>query len=226
VLLLSGGLDSATLLAWACHQGYQVHALSVSYGQHSESELRAASRLAEYFRIADHRIIRVELDQFGGSALLGDRTVPDSGQAATRFGIPETYVPARNTIFLSLALGWAEVLGAHTLLIGANAVDYSGYPDCRPAFIQAFNALAALAVAEGSTGGRPIRVETPLMNLSKAQIVALGNELNLPFELTVSCYDADPQGRACGRCDSCVLRRNGFAEAGIEDPIVYRHEGP
>lgn len=220
-MLVSGGLDSGTMLALADSQGYEVYCLSFDYGQHSRSEIAAAKRLAERYRVADHRVIPVGLDRIGGSALLGFEKVPAAGQAKTHFGIPETYVPARNTVFLSLGLGWAEVLGAYHVFIGANAVDYSGYPDCRPEYIDAYNQLARLAVAEGSGGGRPIRIEAPLMQMTKGEIVALGLRLGLDYALTVSCYDATADGLACGVCDSCSLRLKGFADAGSRDPAKY-----
>jgi 7-cyano-7-deazaguanine synthase len=225
IVLLSGGLDSATVLAHAVRAGYEVYALSVDYGQHAVRELDAARALCRAWPVVEHKVVRIGLHQLGGSALVEDRPVPAAGEAQLRHGIPETYVPARNTVLLSLALGWAEVVGAYTLFIGANSLDYSGYPDCRPEYIEAFNALARLAVAEGSAGGRPIRVEAPLMHMSKAEIVRRGLELGLDYGMTVSCYEPAADGRACGRCESCVLRLKGFAEAGATDPVPYVDAG-
>lgn len=217
VVLLSGGLDSATVLAIARGQGFDCYALSVAYGQRHLAELDAAARVARSQDAAGHQTMHVDLDTVGGSALT-DRSiaVPESPSV----GIPITYVPARNTLFLSLALGWAEVLGASDLFIGVNAVDYSGYPDCRPEFIEAFERLATLATRAG-VEGKPFRVHAPLLHLSKADIVRRGTELGVDFSQTVSCYSADAEGRACGRCDSCRLRADGFAVAGIPDPTRY-----
>lgn len=218
VVLLSGGLDSATVVADVTRQGYAVHALSVAYGQRHSAELAAAEAIAQHFQVAAHQVLTVDVGRFGGSALTDQRIdVPEIAGV----GIPVTYVPARNTLFLSLALGWAEVLDAEAIFIGVNAVDYSGYPDCRPAFIDAFSALAAVATKAGIEGGGP-RIEAPLLTLSKADIIRRGTELGVPWALTVSCYQADSQGRACGRCDSCRLRREGFAAAGVEDPTRYQ----
>ncbi|HZP11815.1 MAG TPA: 7-cyano-7-deazaguanine synthase QueC [Nevskiaceae bacterium] len=216
VVLLSGGLDSATALAIACAEGFACHALSVSYGQRHVAELNAAKRIAEHAGIP-HQVMSVSLDAIGGSALT-DRgiAVPESPTS----GIPSTYVPARNTLFLSLALGWAEVLGARDLFIGVNAVDYSGYPDCRPEFVAAFEQLANLATKAGVEGAR-FRVHTPLIQLTKAQIIQRGAELGVDFSQTVSCYQADDAGRACGKCDSCRIRRDGFEAAGVADPTRY-----
>ena len=218
VVLLSGGLDSATALAIACAEGFACHALSVSYGQRHVAELNAAKRIAEHAGIP-HQVMSVSLDAIGGSALT-DRgiAVPESPTS----GIPSTYVPARNTLFLSLALGWAEVLGARDLFIGVNAVDYSGYPDCRPEFVAAFEQLANLATKAGVEGAR-FRVHTPLIQLTKAQIIQRGAELGVDFSQTVSCYQADDAGRACGKCDSCRIRRDGFEAAGVADPTRYYH---
>lgn len=217
VVLLSGGLDSATVLALAREQGYECHALSVSYGQRHAAELVAAERIAQALGAASLRQMRVNLDAVGGSALT-DRNiaVPETPTQ----GIPVTYVPARNTLFLSLALGCAEVIGAHDLFIGVNAVDYSGYPDCRPEFISAFEALATVATKAGDEGAR-FRVHTPLIQLSKADIVREGTRLGVPFAQTVSCYQADAEGRACGVCDSCRIRRAGFQAAGVPDQTRY-----
>jgi 7-cyano-7-deazaguanine synthase len=217
VVLLSGGLDSATVVAIAREQGFAVYALSVGYGQRHSAELAASARVAKALGAADHRIMHVDLAGIGGSALTDPGiAVPETPAP----GIPVTYVPARNTLFLSLALGWAEVLGATDLFVGVNAVDYSGYPDCRPAFVAAFEALARVATKAGVEGA-PFRVHAPLIDLSKADIVRRGTALGVDFSLTVSCYQADADGRACGRCDSCRLRRDGFAAAGIPDPTRY-----
>lgn len=216
-MLLSGGLDSATVLAIATQQGFEVHTLSVAYGQRHAVELDAATRVARRFGAASHRVLHVDLDTVGGSALT-DRNI-EVPQSPT-VGIPVTYVPARNTLFLSLALGCAEVLGAQDLFIGVNAVDYSGYPDCRPEFIEAFERLADLATRAGSEG-RAFRIHAPLLRWSKAQIIACGTQLAVDFSETVSCYSADAEGRACGRCDSCRLRTEGFRNAGIADATRY-----
>ncbi len=221
VVLLSGGLDSATVLSHVREAGYEIYALSVDYGQHADRELVAATKLGLEVGVADHKIVPIGLKALGGSALVEDRMVPSAADAERRHGIPETYVPARNTVLLSVALGWAEVVGAYRIFIGANALDYSGYPDCRPEFITAFNKLAKVAVAEGSDGGRPIVVEAPLMEMSKAQIIGYGLTLGVDYAHTVSCYQPAPDGRACGRCESCELRLKGFDEAGHRDPIPY-----
>ncbi len=219
VVLLSGGLDSATVLAIAREQGYACHALSFDYGQTHRAELQAAERVAQALGAEAHRWVQIDLRAIGGSALTDDSiAVPYEPSE----GIPVTYVPARNTIFLSFALAWAEVLGANDIFIGVNAVDYSGYPDCRPAFIQAFETLANLATKAGVEGQR-LRVHAPLIQLSKAEIIRRGVALGVDYGLTVSCYQADEQGRACGRCDACRLRRQGFAEAGVPDPSPYRN---
>ena len=221
VILLSGGLDSATVLALAKAQGFSCYALSVSYGQRHVVELAAAERVAQALGAVRHQTMHVDLDAVGGSALTDTNiAVPETLES----GIPVTYVPARNTLFLSLALGWAEVLGAEDLFIGVNAVDYSGYPDCRPEFIQAFEALSAVATKAG-VEGRPLRVHAPLMTMNKAEIIRAGLGLGLDYAMTVSCYQADADGRACGRCDSCRLRRAGFIEAGVEDPTRYAPVG-
>lgn len=218
VVLLSGGLDSATVLAIAREQGYESYALSVSYGQRHVAELRAAERVVKAQGAAGHQTLHVNLDAVGGSSLT-DTSIAVPEKPTT--GIPSTYVPARNTLFLSMALGWAEVLEAQDLFIGVNAVDYSGYPDCRPAFIEAFERLAAVATKAG-VEGKPFRVHAPLLQLSKAEIIREGLRLGVDYGLTVSCYQADESGRACGRCDSCRLRREGFAAAGVPDPTPYR----
>ena len=217
VVLVSGGLDSATALAIARERGFATYALSVAYGQRHEAELAAASRVASALGVQRHQLISVNLDALGGSALT-DRSiaVPETPTS----GIPVTYVPARNTLFLSLALGWAEVLGARDIFIGVNAVDYSGYPDCRPAFIEAFERLAAVATKAGVEGER-FRIHAPLLEMSKADIIRAGARLGVDYAQTVSCYQADEHGRACGRCDSCRLRREGFEEAGVADPTRY-----
>jgi 7-cyano-7-deazaguanine synthase len=217
VVLLSGGMDSAVTLAMARARGFDCHALSVSYGQRHTSELAAAAALAGCLGAVEHKVVTVDLRSFGGSALTADIAVPEEGGA----GIPVTYVPARNTIMLSLALGWAEVLGADDLFCGVNAVDYSGYPDCRPAFIEAFERLANLATRAGVEGHR-LRVHAPLMAMSKADIVRAGLGHGVDFAMTVSCYQADPAGAACGHCDACRLRADGFAAAGVDDPTRYR----
>jgi 7-cyano-7-deazaguanine synthase len=218
VVLLSGGLDSATALAWAREQGYECYALSVHYGQRHDAELVAAARIAKRLGAVDHRTMRVDLAGIGGSALTDTSlVVPESATT----GIPITYVPARNTLFLSLALGWAEVLQARDVVVGVNAVDYSGYPDCRPEFIAAFENLSQLATKAGVEGAR-FRVHAPLISLSKAAIIALGSRLAVPYAETVSCYQADVRGAACGRCESCRLRREGFLQVGVPDPTLYR----
>lgn len=218
VVLLSGGLDSVTVLALAREQGFSCHALSMQYGQRHGVELEAARRVAAAQGVVEHLIAPLALDAFGGSALT-DRRIQVPEQASE--GIPVTYVPARNTIFLALALGWAEALGARDLFVGVNAVDYSGYPDCRPAFIEAFERLANLATKAGVEGDR-FRVHAPLIDMSKAQIIREGVRLGVDYSLTISCYQADTRGRACGVCDSCRLRAQGFAEAGVPDPTPYR----
>ncbi len=221
VVLLSGGLDSATVLAIARAEGYAVYALSFHYGQRHERELAAAAAVADSLGAIEHRCAEIDLRAFGGSALTADLAVPQARSAAEMANeIPITYVPARNTIFLSYALAWAEVLGAADIFIGANAIDYSGYPDCRPEFIRAFENLANLATRAGVEGAR-FRVHAPLLELSKAQIIARGVSLGVDYALTHSCYDPTPDGRACGRCDSCQLRLKGFREADLTDPIPY-----
>ncbi len=218
VVLLSGGLDSATALAVARRRGFDVYALSFRYGQRHEVELAAARRVARAAGVRVHKVATIDLRLFGGSALTADLPVPKGRSLrAMEHGIPVTYVPARNTIFLSFALAWAEVLGARDLFIGVNALDYSGYPDCRPAFIRAFQRLAGLATKAGAEGGR-FRIHAPLMRLNKAQIIRLGTKLGVDYGLTHSCYDPGPGGRPCGRCDACRLRAKGFAEAGQPDP--------
>jgi 7-cyano-7-deazaguanine synthase len=218
VVLLSGGLDSATTLAVARDQGYACYALSLHYGQRHRAELAAAQRVAEALDVMQHKVIALDLTAIGGSALTDSSiAVPERPGA----GIPVTYVPARNTIFLALALAWAEVLGAWDLFIGVNAVDYSGYPDCRPEYIEAFQRLCQLATRAGVQGGA-FQVHAPLIALSKADIIRLGMRLGVDYAVTVSCYAADESGRACGRCDSCRLRAAGFADAGVQDPTPYQ----
>ncbi|MDD0842527.1 7-cyano-7-deazaguanine synthase QueC [Pseudomonas sp. Gutcm_11s] len=217
VVLLSGGLDSATVLAQAKAAGFACYSMSFDYGQRHRAELQAAERVAQQLGVIEHKVIGLNLNGMGGSALTDSTiAVPE----APTEGIPITYVPARNTVFLSLALGWAEVLGAHDIFIGVNAVDYSGYPDCRPEFISAFERVANLATREG-VEGRGFRIQAPLQNLSKAQIVQIGLQHGVDYGLTVSCYQADDDGRACGKCDSCRLRAAGFVAAGVADPTRY-----
>ncbi|WJW74952.1 7-cyano-7-deazaguanine synthase QueC [Thiohalobacter sp. IOR34] len=218
VVLLSGGLDSATVLALAREQGFACHALSLDYGQRHRAELAAAERVARAQGVAEHKVIPIDLTAIGGSALTDPQiAVPERPSE----GIPVTYVPARNTVFLSLALGWAEVLGAADIFVGVNAVDYSGYPDCRPEYIAAFERLANLATRAG-VEGQQMHIRAPLIEMSKAEIIATGVRLGVDYGLTVSCYAADEAGRACGQCDSCRLRAAGFAAAGVPDPTVYR----
>jgi len=219
VVLVSGGLDSATCLAIARAEGYSCFVLSFAYGQRHEAELAAGRRVATALGAIEHRVMHIDLAMFGGSALTdASIAVPESPTE----GIPVTYVPARNTVFLALALAWSEVLAAHDIFIGVNAVDYSGYPDCRPAFIDAFERVANLATRAGVEGGTRLRIRAPLIDLSKAEIIRRGIALGVDYSLTVSCYQADADGRACGRCDSCRLRREGFAAAGVPDPTRYR----
>ncbi len=218
IVLLSGGLDSITALALAKHQGYRCYALSFDYGQRHNAELNAAIKIASQYRVEEHKVIHLGLDVIGGSALTDAHiAVPTTPQN----GIPVTYVPARNTIFLAFALGWAEVLHLHDIFIGVNAVDYSGYPDCRPEFIEAFQRLANLATKAGVEGGH-FRIHTPLISWTKGDIIKAGTALGVDYEATVSCYAADAEGRACGVCDACRLRKKGFEEAGIQDPTRYR----
>jgi len=218
VVLLSGGMDSATVLALAVREGFECHTLSVNYGQRHQAELAAAQRLAAMLGVRQHRVIALDLQTFGGSALTDPSIdVPTEGTAG---GIPITYVPARNTIFLSLALAWAEVLGANAIFIGANAVDYSGYPDCRPDYLRAYEAMANLATRAAVEGSRLV-LHAPLVLMTKAQIILAGIEAGVDFSLTVSCYQADASGGACGACDACRIRRAGFAAAGVQDPTHY-----
>lgn len=222
VVLLSGGLDSTTVVAIAQSQGFEVYALSFDYGQNHKLELDAAARVAARAGVAEHRIVRVDLRSFGGSALTSDIEVPKArSEAEIGTGVPSTYVPARNTVFLSLALAWAEVLGAADIFIGVNALDYSGYPDCRPEFIHAFETLANLATAAGTEGHVKLKIHTPLIEMTKRQIVQTGLALRVDYSLTITCYDPSPSGESCGSCDACKLRLKGFTEAGHTDPIRY-----
>ncbi len=219
IVLVSGGLDSATCLALASQQGYACYALSFDYGQRSRSELNAARRVAEAAGVKDNKLVSLGLDALGGSALTDTSiAVPEGGTE----GIPVTYVPARNTVFLSYGLAWAEVLDADALFIGVNSLDYSGYPDCRPEFIEAYARMMNLATKKGVEGGE-ISLQTPLIHLSKAEIIKTGIRLGVDYSLTVSCYQADEDGAACGVCDSCLLRKAGFRDAGVEDPTRYKH---
>jgi 7-cyano-7-deazaguanine synthase len=223
VVLVSGGLDSATVLAIARDRGYETHALTVDYGQRHRRELAAARRVTRALGAAAHRVVRVDLRAFGGSALTSAAIPVPKGHPSRppARGIPVTYVPARNTVLLALALAWAETLGARDLFLGVNAVDYSGYPDCRPAYVRAFERLAGLATKAGTEGRTRFRIRAPLLRLTKARIIRTGIALGVDYGLTHSCYDPAPRGRACGRCDSCRLRRKGFAEAGARDPVPY-----
>ena len=227
VVLLSGGLDSATIAAIARADGFDVHALSFHYGQRHAVELQAAEAVAAHVGVVDHKVVPIDLRAFGGSALTADIDVPKGRDAETMAAdIPVTYVPARNTIFLSFALAWAEGLESSDVFIGVNALDYSGYPDCRPEYIAAFQTMARLATKTGVEGATELTIRTPLIDLTKAQIVQRGIELGIDYSITVSCYDADATGAACGECDSCALRRKGFAEAGVPDPTRYRASAP
>lgn len=219
VVLLSGGLDSTTTLAVAKRDGFAPHAMTFRYGQRHQQEVESARRVAAAAGVAQHVVVDIDLRVFGGSALTSDVAVPKD--RVTMEGVPITYVPARNTIFLSYALAWAEVLDARDIFLGVNAVDYSGYPDCRPEYIAAFERMANLATRAGIEG-RGVRIRAPLIQLSKAQIIALGRSLSVDYSLTTSCYDPDEEGTACGHCDACTLRLKGFADAGLQDPISYR----
>ncbi len=219
VVLYSGGLDSTTCLAIARADGFEAYAMSFAYGQRHAVELEKARRYAPMIGAVSHQVVQIDLRQFGGSALTAELEVPKDQAGGD--GIPITYVPARNTIFLSFALGWAEVLGASDIFIGVNALDYSGYPDCRPEFIRAYETMANLATRAGVEGSHPYRIHAPLIQLSKADIIRTGLALGVDYSLTHSCYDPTPAGLACGRCDSCLLRLKGFREAGVEDPIDY-----
>jgi 7-cyano-7-deazaguanine synthase len=219
VLLLSGGLDSTTMLAYAVSQGYDVHAMTFRYGQRHAFEIDAARRVASAFDVRDHVVVDIDLRTFGGSALTAEIEVPkDRSTDAMAHGIPITYVPARNTIFLSFCLAWAEVLGATDIFIGVNALDYSGYPDCRPEYIEAYQRMANLATRGGVEGSIPLTIQTPLLHLTKRQIVELGTSLGVDYSITLSCY---AEAQACGHCDACRLRLKGFAEAGLRDPAPY-----
>ncbi len=223
VCLLSGGLDSSASLASAIRDGFDGYALSFDYGQRHRIELDAAARIARQLGAKDHKVMKIDLRAFGGSALTDEIDVPKHDNAnELAAGIPTTYVPARNTVMLSIALAWAEVLGASSIFIGVNAVDYSGYPDCRPEYIEAFERMANLATKAGVEGVQQLRIHTPLILLSKAEIIQLAQDLGVDLSLTHSCYDPDAEGRSCGRCDSCLLRLKGFEEAGISDPVIYR----
>ncbi len=223
VVLLSGGLDSATVLAGVVAEGYEVHALSFRYGQRHSVELNRAQAIAKAIGVARHVILDLDLSQFGGSALTADIDVPKGRDEVEMAGeIPATYVPARNTVFLACALAWAETLETGNIFIGVNALDYSGYPDCRPEYIAAFQAMANLATKGGVEGTLPVTIHTPLINLTKAQIIQRGQALGVDYGLTMSCYDPDEDGAACGHCDSCQLRRKGFREAGVDDPTIYQ----
>jgi 7-cyano-7-deazaguanine synthase len=223
VVLLSGGLDSTTTLAIAKAEGFETHALSFRYGQRHEGEIDAARRIAAAMGVTEHHIVQIDLSAFGGSALTSDIAVPkDRAVDEMGRGIPVTYVPARNTIFLAFALAWAEVLGANDIFIGVNALDYSGYPDCRPEYIAAFQRMAYLATKASVEGGQRLTVHTPLIHSSKAEIIRRGLELGVDYALTRSCYDPSLEGEACGHCDACLLRLKGFAEAGLSDPAPYQ----
>jgi 7-cyano-7-deazaguanine synthase len=229
VVLLSGGLDSTTVLAAALSDGYDVHALSFRYGQRHAVELRAAERIASWYGVRHHRVIDIDLRAFGGSSLTSDIPVPkdrDVSAPAQDQAIPSTYVPARNTIFLSFALAYAEVVGATDIFIGVNALDYSGYPDCRPEYIEAFERVARFATRAGVEGSAPFRLHAPLLRLTKQGIIELGLSLGVDYSLTTSCYDPAPDGAACGHCDACQLRLKGFAENGMSDPVAYQTGAP
>jgi len=222
VVLLSGGIDSTTAMAIARHEGFEIYSLSFSYGQRHAFELTAAQKVANAIGVAEHLVINVDIEKIGGSSLTDDIDVPkDRDEISMSLEIPVTYVPARNTIFLSYALAWAEVLESSDIFIGVNAIDYSGYPDCRPEYTEAFERMANLATKAGVEGITKIRIRTPLIHLTKAQIIKKGVELGIDYSLTHSCYDPSSQGLACGRCDSCFLRKKGFKEAGILDPTKY-----
>ena len=222
VVLSSGGIDSTTVMAMAKHEGFEIHSLSFSYGQRHAVELEAAQKVADALGAAEHLVINIDLKKIGGSSLTDDMDVPKARDERTMTReIPVTYVPARNTIFLSFALAWAEVLESSDIFIGVNAIDYSGYPDCRPEYIDAFERMANLATKAGVEGMTKIKIKTPLIRLTKAQIINKGIELGIDYSVTHSCYDPSPQGLACGRCDSCFLRKKGFKEAGVDDPTRY-----
>ena len=226
VVLLSGGLDSSTVLAIAVKEGFKPYAISFRYGQRHKVELAAASYIAQSFNVEQHIIVDVDMQQFGGSALTDDIDVPkERSEEQMGTGIPITYVPARNTIFLSYALGWAEVLGSSNIHLGVNILDYSGYPDCRPEYIKAFEAMANLATKASTEGEKKLSIHTPLINLSKSEIIQKGIDLGVDYSLTSSCYDPSSEGEPCGGCDSCQLRNKGFAEIGIEDPLIQKFKG-
>ncbi len=224
IVLLSGGLDSTTCLAIARSKGFSVYAMSFRYGQRHEHELRAAATIAEQAGVQEHRVVNIDLRAFGGSALTDDNVEVPKGRSLDEMeeSIPVTYVPARNTVFLSYALAWAEVLGSYDIFIGVNALDYSGYPDCRPEFIEAFEIMANLATKAGVEGTHKLTIHTPLLHLTKAQIVEQGLALDVDYSLTSTCYDPSPEGKACGQCDACLLRLKGFAANNIEDPVAYQ----
>jgi len=221
IILLSGGIDSATCAAIAKHEGYKLYPMSFSYGQRHSVELKAAKKIAAFLKVAEHKIVRIDLRTFGGSSLTSPLPVPKNRDLGRRNEIPSTYVPARNTIFLSYALAWAEVLGIKDIFIGVNAVDYSGYPDCRPEYIKAFRSMANLATKAGVKGCK-IVIHTPLIRLTKAEIIKKGHVLGFDYDLTHSCYDPSPDGKACGECDSCLIRKKGFKEARVKDPTKYK----
>jgi 7-cyano-7-deazaguanine synthase len=226
VILLSGGLDSSTVIAIAKHEGYDLYAMSFDYGQRHLFELEAARKIAHVFGAKEHLVIKTDLTRIGGSALTGDISVPkDRNMEALAGDIPITYVPARNTIFLSYALAWSEVLNSPNIFLGVNAIDYSGYPDCRPEYIHAFEHMANLATKAGVEGSHTLQIHTPLIQMTKADIIRKGIELGVDYALTHSCYDPDTEGNACGRCDSCLLRKKGFADAGVKDPTRYNIAG-
>lgn len=226
VILLSGGLDSSTVIAMAKHEGYDLYAMSFDYGQRHLFELEAARKIAHAFGAKEHLVIKTDLTRIGGSALTGDISVPkDRNMEALAGDIPITYVPARNTIFLSYALAWSEVLNSPNIFLGVNAIDYSGYPDCRPEYIHAFEHMANLATKAGVEGSHTLQIHTPLIQMTKADIIRKGIELGVDYALTHSCYDPDTEGNACGRCDSCLLRKKGFADAGVKDPTRYNIAG-
>ena len=226
VVLLSGGLDSSTVLAIAVKDGFKPYAISFRYGQRHKVELAAASRIAQSFNVEKHIIVDIDMQQIGGSALTDDIDVPkERSEEQMGTGIPITYVPARNTIFLSYALGWAEVLGSSNIHLGVNVLDYSGYPDCRPEYIKAFEVMANLATKASTEGEKKLSIHTPLINLSKSEIIQKGIDLGVDYSLTSSCYDPSSEGEPCGGCDSCQLRNKGFAEIGIEDPLIQKFKG-
>ncbi len=221
IVLLSGGIDSATCLALACKEGFAAAALTFSYGQRHSVEVERATMIAGQLKAARHRIVALDFASLGGSVLTGPGEVPRDREDPSTGGIPPTYVPARNTVFLAHALAWSEVLPAEAVFIGVNHIDWSGYPDCRPSFIAAMQAVAETGTRQGAEG-HPVEIRAPLLRKSKAEIICLAHDLGVDLSLTVSCYDADAEGRACGRCDSCILRKRGFAEAGVADPTRYR----